>query len=225
MPLDLTRIRAICFDIDGTLSDTDSLWVGRFERAMQPLQILLPKQRMHSIARRLVMELETPGNLAYEILDRLHLDDEAARLFSLVSRRRKDSTGHFLLEAGIRAMLEELRSRFPLAVVSARGERSTHSFLEQFDLAPFFRAVATAHTCDHTKPHPDPLIWAASQMGVPTDECLMVGDTTVDIRAGIAAGAQTTGVLCGFGTRRELERAGADLILANTADLSIELLR
>ena len=47
----------------------------------------------------------------------------------------------------------------------------------------------------------------------------MIGDTTVDIRAGRAAGAQTVGVLCGFGSERELRRAGADLILASTAEL------
>jgi phosphoglycolate phosphatase len=57
-------------------------------------------------------------------------------------------------------------------------------------------------------------------MGVDPQACLMVGDTTVDIRAGRAAGAQTIGVLCGFGTQRELERAGADLIVSSTADLA-----
>ena len=41
----------------------------------------------------------------------------------------------------------------------------------------------------------------------------MVGDTVVDIQAGKAAGAQTVGVLCGFGTQRELERAGADSLV------------
>ena len=48
---------------------------------------------------------------------------------------------------------------------------------------------------------------------------LMVGDTTVDVKTGRRAGAQTLGVLCGFGTEKELIRAGADLILASTADL------
>ncbi len=38
----------------------------------------------------------------------------------------------------------------------------------------------------------------------------------MDIRAGMAAGAQTVGVLCGFGEREELERKGADLILETT---------
>ena len=52
----------------------------------------------------------------------------------------------------------------------------------------------------------------------------MVGDTTVDIRAGKAAGAQTVGVLCGFGQEPELRRAGADLILPDTAALAQVLL-
>jgi phosphoglycolate phosphatase-like HAD superfamily hydrolase len=52
----------------------------------------------------------------------------------------------------------------------------------------------------------------------------MVGDTTVDIRAGKAAGAQTAGVLCGFGSERELRRAGADLILPTTGQLDEILL-
>jgi phosphoglycolate phosphatase-like HAD superfamily hydrolase len=56
-------------------------------------------------------------------------------------------------------------------------------------------------------------------MGVPPSTCLMVGDTMVDILAGKKAGAQTVGVLCGFGDNRELKRAGADLILDNTSDL------
>jgi len=117
-------------------------------------------------------------------------------------------------------MLTAVKRRYPLAIVSAGGERSTLNFLEQFGLASHFGAVATALTCHYTKPFPDPILWAAERLGVPPDRCLMVGDTTVDIRAGKAAGAQTVGVLCGFGREGELRRAGADLILQSTAQLS-----
>ncbi len=47
----------------------------------------------------------------------------------------------------------------------------------------------------------------------------MIGDTTVDIQAGRAAGAQTIGVLCGFGEEEELRRKGADMILTETAEV------
>jgi len=60
---------------------------------------------------------------------------------------------------------------------------------------------------------------AAEKMGVKPHECLMVGDTTVDMRAGRSAGAQTVGVLCGFGEEKELKNMGANLILNNTHQL------
>jgi len=129
----------------------------------------------------------------------------------------------FLLIPGVKEMLADLAQRYPLAVVSARDERTTRLFLEQFDLLPYFKCIATAQTCRHTKPFPDPVLWAAEQMGVPAEDCLMVGDTTVDMRAGNSAGAQTVGVLCGFGEEMELRRQAAGMILATTAELSLVL--
>ena len=89
-------------------------------------------------------------------------------------------------------------------------------FLEQFDLVHYFQAIVTGLSAPHTKPFPDPVFLAAEMMGVKPEECLMIGDTTVDIRAGKAAGAQTVGVLCGFGEEQELLDMGADLILSTT---------
>jgi N-acetyl-D-muramate 6-phosphate phosphatase len=118
---------------------------------------------------------------------------------------------------GIQEALCTLNQYYPLSIVSARDQAGTDAFLAQFQLQGYFRAVASAFTCRYTKPFPDPVIWAAAQMGVAPENCLMVGDTTVDIRAGRSAGAQTIGVLCGFGREAELRKAGADLILPHTA--------
>jgi phosphoglycolate phosphatase-like HAD superfamily hydrolase len=79
--------------------------------------------------------------------------------------------------------------------------------------------VATIRTCRRTKPHPDPILWTAEQLEITSRDCLMVGDTTVDIRAARSAGAQSVGVLSGFGSERELRRAGADVILRDVTGL------
>lgn len=220
MALDLDRIRAICFDVDGTLSDTDDLWVSKFSKIVKPVDFIFPRRDPGKFARWLIMVLESPGNLVYETLDRLHLDDNLAGLYnSLTQRNVGRKPKQFWMVPGVDNMLSEFHQRFPLAVVSARDEHSTHQFLNQFNLRPLFKSVVTSQTTNFTKPFPDPIHWAAGQMGVSAEECLMVGDTTVDIRAGKAAGSQTVGVLCGFGTERELRRAGADLILRNTHEL------
>jgi N-acetyl-D-muramate 6-phosphate phosphatase len=221
MPLDVARIRGICFDVDGTLSDTDDQWTERLERMLQPLKFVFPNQRAHDFSRRLIIGIESPGNFAYQLLDRLRLDDEAMRAFHWLQHLRNHAhrPGHFLLIPHVDEALHFFHLHYSMAVVSARGENGTLAFLEQYHLLPFFKTVVTSQTCAYTKPYPDPILFAAQQMGIRPEECLMVGDTTVDIRAGKAAGAQTCGVLCGFGTEKELRQAKADLILPSPIHL------
>ena len=220
MPVDFTKVKAICFDVDGTLSDTDDLWVSKFVNILKPVKSIIGEIRLQKLGRSLVMTMETPGNLVYEVLDRLHLDDDVARLYNWMAVKKIGrKPKKFWIIPDVKEMLVQLHTRYPLAVVSARDEAGTLTFMEQFELFPYFKTVVTSQTCIYTKPFPDPIHWAAEKMGVAAENCLMVGDTTVDIRAGKAAGAQTVGVLCGFGTERELRRAGADLILTSTHEL------
>lgn len=219
MTFDLAHVQAVCFDIDGTLSDTDDQWASQIERRLRHLSFLFPRRDTRAVARWLVMASESPSNALYHWLDALSLDDKVARLYEHMIRRRKPSAKAFWLMPGAAELLESLDGRFPLAVVSARDDLTTRQFLQQFTLEHCFGAVATSQTCEHTKPYPQPVLWAAAQLRIPAENCVMVGDTTVDILAGKAAGAQTVGLLCGFGTERELRRAGADLILKNLIEL------
>ena len=225
MTLDLNLIKALCFDVDGTLSDTDNQFVQKLVRWLTPFSFLFPNKNPGPLARKFVMKTETPGNYLYGIPDRLGIDDELAVFGDWVFRKGLGKADKaFLLVPGVDVMLASLKPDYPMAVVSARGGRSTRIFLEQFGLTPFFDVIVTAHTCEHTKPYPDPIHWAASQMGVTASQCLMIGDTTVDILAARAAGAQSIGVLCGFGEHAELEKAGANAILETTAMVSDVLL-
>ncbi|MBW6471902.1 MAG: HAD family hydrolase [Anaerolineaceae bacterium] len=220
MPLDTERIQAICFDVDGTLSDTDDLWVDTFSRKFSFLKYISPKKDTRILARWLVMVLESPGNLVYEIFDRIHLDDEVAGIFNWLAHHKTGrAPKHFWMVPQGMELIQYCHQRYPLSIVSARDEKSTLAFLRQFDITDYFKSVVTAQTCTYTKPFPDPILRAAVEKGIAPENCLMVGDTTVDIRAGKAAGAQTVGVLCGFGTEKELRRAGADLILKHTYEL------
>ncbi len=215
MSLDLSRIKAICFDVDGTLSDTDDLYMQKVSRYF-PRFLFKNTDRA---ARRFIMWIEAPGNALLGLADRLGADDEIIFFINWLSRNRKHSDRSFLLVPGVDELLKQLHGRYPMAVVSARDERGTMAFLEHFDLAKYFDVVVTGLSAAHTKPYPDPILFAAKKMNVAPENCLMIGDTTVDIRAGKSAGAQTAGVLCGFGEQPELQKMGADVILEDTAKL------
>jgi N-acetyl-D-muramate 6-phosphate phosphatase len=224
MPIDLARIQALCFDVDGTLRDTDDQMVQQLSSLLKPLRFLLPGQNTQVFARQIVMTLDEPGNFVKGLTDNWGIDGPLARLGDRFGKPcDQPKTRPPLIVPGVRELVAALSRRYPLAIVSARGQRTTQIFLDCHELTPFFQIVVTGQTCEHTKPYPDPILFAAKWMNVPPEQCLMIGDTTVDIRAGRAAGSQTVGVLCGFGQEAELRRAGADLILPTTAALAEHL--
>ena len=204
MSLEISRIQAICFDIDGTLSDTDDQFEQIIERHLIPFKFLFQDKNPKRFARKIVMFTESPGSFLMGLPDKMHIDEKLAMIGDFFYRKGHKKKGGFLLVPGVKGMLTQLSSYYPMSVVSARGKQSAQIFLDQFQLNSYFKCIVTAHTCEHTKPYPDPIIWAANQMGVHPAACLMVGDTVVDIRAAKAAGAQSIGVLCGFGEKKEL---------------------
>jgi len=221
MPLNITLIKALCFDVDGTLSDTDDLYAQKVIRFFPKFLFRDPEHA----ARRFVMWAEAPGNALLGWTDTIGLDDEIVAFIDWFSRHRKMSSKKFLLIPGVDKMLASLKGHYPMAVVSARDEKGTMHFLQQFDLLKYFDVVVTGQSAEHTKPYPDPVLFAAQKMHVKPEECLMIGDTTVDMRAGKSAGAQTVGVLCGFGEKPELLKMGATMILKTTSELPSVLLK
>ena len=219
MALDIQKIKAICFDIDGTLSDTDNQMIAQVQRWLSPMRYFIDQEALPIIARRIVMALESPVNIIFEWLDRLHMDKILTWIMDRYTGRGYRKRNQFLLVEGVIPMLDSLSKKYPLAIISARDERSVMQFLKQFKLITFFKVIITARTCPHTKPYAQPLLFAAERLGIRPENILIVGDTYVDIKTGKRAGAQTLGVLCGFGTEKELIKEGADMILASTADL------
>lgn len=229
--LDRSRVRALCFDIDGTLADTDDHLVARIADLLDAVP-LVSGRRAERLARQAVMAAETPANAAYARLDQLGLDlplsslrrrfhtirKRAARPGSARNLQAADHVPHKMM-AGVKEMIVSLGRHFPMCTISTGEAERIERFLKHYDVRHHFAAVIGAGTTRRMKPHPEPLVFAAAAMGVSPRDCLMIGDTTIDIRTGISSDAQTVGVLCGFGTESELRHAGAHLILRTTSDL------
>ncbi len=223
VPLDRARIRGLLFDVDGTLSDSDDHMVSRFASKLKFLESIFKPGTAQRLAHSLVHFAETPGNWLLQMADRLNLDPHLASFLDRRANQKEAELHNFPAIAGILPMLEILSERFPLAIVSARNEVTTRHFLRLNQLEEFFPVVVTSQTCPRSKPFADPLLYAAEQLGVPIENCLMIGDTVTDARAAKAAGAQSLSVLCGFGTEKELRRAGTQQILASTSELATYL--
>jgi HAD superfamily hydrolase (TIGR01509 family) len=197
--------------------ETDDQAVERMARRLQRLRWPDPQRA----ARRLIMASETPGNMLMTGLDVLGLD---APLMSFTNRLRRwrglRTPANFRIMAGAEEMLAALNGRYRLAVVTTRGLAEAGAFLDQHGLHRLFGVLVTRESTWRLKPHPAPIRHAAQLLRVPVERCAMVGDTTVDVKSARRAGAWAVAVLCGFGERKELEQAGAHVILEHTSHLS-----
>lgn len=216
---DAARVQAVLFDLDGTLADTDNILIEKVAQRLGPLRYAFPQRDMRPFLRWGLMKSEGTLNYLLTVPDRLGVDATLAAVSERMRGGRPRLPHPLIPVVGVPEMVNELAQRYPLAVVSTRDALTTMHFLAEYGIEDCFQVVVTALTAKRLKPHPAPVLYAAAVLGIAPGHCLMVGDTTMDVRAGQRAGAQTVGVLCGFGERLELEREGANLILETTADL------
>ena len=221
---DLTSLQAILFDLDGTLVETDNRWAQVLAAKLQPVTRVLPGADVDALSRQLVMALETPTNYVMSILEHLGLGSSFFGLADRVRRSKGLATrrGSRLIE-GTGALLEALAGRYKLAVVTTRARPEAEAFVRQIGGACHFSAVITREDVWGIKPNPAPVLKAAARLGVAAERCALVGDTTMDVVAARRAGAVAIGVLSGFAHRRELERAGAQLVLGRAEEILAHL--
>lgn len=212
-------VSAVLFDLDGTLVETDDHLVNDAVRRLSFLKRLLSEERRKRAARRWLMFGEVFVNGLVTLLDRLRLDGVLFRWGDRLQRMGgMHSREEFVAVADTPDVLRSLAERYRLGIVTSRSAPDAAAYLAQFGLTSHVGAVITRDNTSRLKPHPAPIRLAAEKLGVPIGQCVMVGDTNVDVRAAKLAGALAVAVLCGFGERGDFGEA--DLILGSTAQLA-----
>jgi phosphoglycolate phosphatase len=216
--VDERGVRAVLLDLDGTLIETDDETAANLTQRLRFLGRLVPQMQRRRLARRWLMGSEDLVNGFITLLDRLGLDGLLFRLDDTLHHWRGiRKPENFVAVAGCPEMLRALAQRYRLAVVTSRSRHEAQAFLAQYELLDLFHAVITRDDVRRLKPHPLPVSKAAEKLGVPPAQCVMVGDTEVDVRSAKAAGALSVGVLCGFGEMNDF--GDADLVIESAAQL------
>ncbi len=215
------RTRAILFDLDGTLIDTDDAFLEKWATRLERWPRLIVGEDPRQLLRRAMLAAEGPVNKVITALDSVGLDDNLLSLGDRLRRwRGMRVRGDFLPVDGVVEMIGSLHRSYRLGIITTRSRADALAFLRQFDLEDLLGVVATREDTWRLKPHPEPIHHAVSLLEVSPEQCAMVGDTAVDMLSAKAAGAFAVGVLCGFGKREDLLEAGADLILKDTTELA-----
>lgn len=108
---------------------------------------------------------------------------------------------------------------FLLGCVTNKAAAFTEPLLRKLGMYERFRTVVSGDTLAHKKPHPAPLLHAASELGVTPRESLMVGDSITDVEAARAAGFQVVCVNYGYNHGLDIRDAGPDAVIGSLLDL------
>lgn len=183
-------IRAVLFDVDGTLLDTTEFIYGGFDHTLAAHGYPVPARSSYAPVvgppLRQGYELLAPGCDADRLCE-THRAWQSANLH--VSRPYADAEPvlRALHGAGLR-----------LAAITNRSRITSVDTIARAGLSRYLDLVLSAEDVSNIKPHPEPLLRALTTLGARATEAVMVGDTPVDIEAARAAGVGAVGVSYGF---------------------------
>ena len=202
--------RAVLFDVDGTLVDTNYLHVLAWRRVF--LEHGEPEVTCARIHRLVGMGTD---ELLEELFGRPRpeLKDERARQFAALTAE---------IRAFPRAgdLLRALHERGLRVVLATSAEKSDlEALLKAIDADDAIDAVTSSGEVDNAKPSPELFCVALEQAGTAAEETVVVGDTVWDIEAAARAGLPCVAVTSGGISRAELEAAGAVAVYEDAGDL------
>jgi len=208
------KARGILLDLDGTIVDSTEAYSEAVKTALAAMgQKMVDTKIILELPRRLEQNLPI-NNLLKGIDVQKFLEVYLKAYYQATATKTKPMPK-------ISETLQKLSERAKLALITMRCVPKEKVLLElkKLGLLKYFQFITTALDTHDPKPSPEALIKCAKQLGIRACECLVVGDSVSDIKAGKTAGAKTAAVLSGIFSREELEREKPDLILENVNQL------
>ena len=213
----MTRIdvRAVFFDLDGTLLDTIpdlhaavNAMLADLGRPALPIKAVgryVGRGAANLVKRALAGSLDAAD-------DDSPAPDEALSSFRRHYARENGQRTRFF--PGVREGLEAIRAKgLPMAVITNKPEAFTRPLLEMTALAEFFQTVVSGDDLPRRKPDPMPLVWTCGYLGVSPVDALFIGDSVNDFLAARAACCRVFLLPYGYNEGRDVRELECDAIV------------
>jgi len=188
----VTKPKALLLDLDGTLLDSERLWLLAEEQVMHRYGYVWTfADQQHCLGGPLervaeYMEVKSDGSGRAEIIMD-ELLNAVAKLFA---------TEALVWRPGAQAIVAQAHQlRIPTAIVTATWRSVLDSVMKRMgeSVGSFTHSVA-GDEVQNSKPHPEPYLLAALSLGVPIGECLAIEDSPTGALSAVSAGARVVAV-------------------------------
>ncbi|HEX8764803.1 MAG TPA: HAD-IA family hydrolase [Candidatus Acidoferrum sp.] len=191
----LSSVRALIFDLDGTLIDSKQDLI----RSVNAMMVQMGREPLHEDTVSSYIGHGAP-RLVARALGNGATEEECGRglkfFLAHYDEHKLDSTCAY---PGVADALEELR-KLPMAVLTNKPVRVSRKILEGLGLAKYFRAVYGGNSFETKKPDPLGAKRILEELNAAPAEALMIGDSEVDVQTARNAGTLAAAVNYGFGT-------------------------
>lgn len=221
-------MRAVIFDFDGVIADTEPLHYESLRRTLAGVEIVLTEKDYYA--------------------DYLGFDDRGCILEALRINRRPISSSlveelmakkavayldslreHLVIFPGVKALIQDAAAAYPIAIASGALRPEIELVLEQIGIRDAFRHITSAEDVTCGKPNPEPFLQALAGLNchqsaapIPPDSCLVIEDSLPGIRAARSAGMK---VLAVANTHTVQDLHEADAISHSLSDTHLTDLR
>ncbi len=215
-----TQVKAIFFDLDGTLVDSVPDLATAVDSMMR--QLNMPERGQARVrdwvsdgAEELIkraLSNSMAGEVAPELL---------ARARPLFYQAYRECLGEgSQLYPGVAEGLVQLRQRgVPLACVTNKQAELARPLLQSLGILEYFDQLVGGECVQNKKPAPDALLKAAERMGISVGDGLMVGDSINDIRAARNAGCPVVCLPYGYNYGNDIRNDGPDRVIERMTEL------
>ena len=204
--------RALLFDLDGTLSETDSLHLPTWVDVLEPYGVGVDEEfYKESISGRSTAEI------VRDLLPDLS-DEEGRSIGDAKEANFRERAAELEPMPGLIDFVKQGRERgMKVALVTNAPKENVEAILLALELRDFFDAVVLADELEAVKPDPAPYLAALKKTGIPAEEALAFEDSVSGISSSVAAGIPTVGITSSQAPERLLE-AGAFMTAEDFTD-------
>ena len=194
--------KAVFWDNDGVLVDTEALYFQASREALSSIGINLTRDLFEQISikeGRSTFILAKEKGIDPDTIDRLH----EAR-----NQRYGELLGNGIqIMEGVYETLDRLVGRVSMGVVTSCRRMHFDLIHKDSKLLHFFEFVITSEDVNHTKPDPEPYLMALEKSGCKPEDCLVVEDAERGLKAATAAGIDCIVIPNGFTTKGNFSSA------------------
>lgn len=219
---DSMAIKAVIFDLDGTLANFNLDYKtlrgdirSYLIRVGVPASVLSVKENIFEMLKKTEIFFKNSEKTAA-------FSEVRSEVYAIAEKYELDAASKTSLMSGVIETLKLLdKMKIKIALCTINSEKAANQILQRFKIADFFKIVVSREKVQNYKPNPEHLECAIKVLGTKPKETVIVGDSVVDMQSAKEIKAIGVGIPTGVSTAEQLTSNGANYIITSITDLPV----